>query len=57
MHSIDPFSNNASRHLTAGKIIKPEIVSDIIQAPELRVSQYKAFINDRPIKGAVSSIP
>ena len=57
MHSIDPFSNNASRHLTAGKIIKPEIVSDIIQAPELRVSQYKAFLNDRPIKGAVSSIP
>ena len=57
MHGIDPFSNNASRHLAAGKIIKAEIVSDIIQAPELRVSQYKAFINDRPIKGKVSSIP
>ena len=53
---MDPFSNNDSRHLITGKIIKAEIDSDIIQAPELRVSQYKAFIIDRPIKGTVSSI-
>ena len=56
MHGIDPFSNTDSRHLITGKIIKAEIDSDIIQAPELRVSQYKAFIIDRPIKGTVSSI-
>ena len=55
MYGIDPFSNNGPRHLTTDKIIEAEIVSDIIQAPELLVSQYKAFINDRPIKGAVSS--
>ena len=55
MYGIDPFSNNCPRHLTTDKIIEAEIVSDIIQAPELLVSQYKTFINDRPIKGAVSS--
>ena len=57
MHGIDPFSNDAPRHLTTGKIKEAEIISDIIQAPELLVSQYKAFINDRPFKGTVSSIP
>ena len=38
MHGIDPFSNDAPRHLTTGKIIEGKIVSDIIQAPEFRVS-------------------
>ena len=56
MHGIDPFSNDAPRHLSTSKVIEAETVSDIIQAPELRVSQYKAFIHDRPIKGTVSSI-
>ena len=57
LHGIDPFSNNGPRHLTTDKIIEAEIVSNIIQAPELLVSQHKAFINDRPFKGTVSSIP
>ena len=38
MHGIDPFSNDAPRHLPTGKIIEGKIVSDIIQAPEFRVS-------------------
>ena len=41
MHGIDPFSNDAPRQIPTGKIIEAEIVSDIIQALELRVSQYK----------------
>ena len=39
MYGIGPFSNDAPRHLPTGKIIEDAIVSDIIRAPELRVSQ------------------
>ena len=52
-YGIDPFSNDAPRHLPTGKIIEAAIVSDIIRAPELGLSQYKAFINDRFIKGTI----
>ena len=45
MYGIDPFSNNAPRHLRTGKIIEAAIISDIIRAPALRVSQYKDFID------------
>ena len=45
-YGIVPFSNDAPRHLPTGKIIEAAIVSDIIRAPELGLSQYKAFIND-----------
>ena len=45
MYGIDPFSNDAPRHLPAGKIIVAAIVSDIIRAPEFRLSQYKYFID------------
>ena len=38
MYGIDPFSNDAPRHLTNSKIIEAAIVSDIIREPELRVS-------------------
>ena len=36
---IDPFSNDAPRHLPTGKIIEAATVSDIIRAPELGLSQ------------------
>ena len=52
-YGIEPFSNDAPRHLPTGKIIEAAIVSDIIRAQELGLSQYKAFINDRFIKGTV----
>ena len=52
-YGIDPFSNDAPRYLATDKIIEAAIVSDIIRAPELGLSQYKAFINDRFIKGTV----
>ena len=45
MYGIDPFSNDAPRHLPTGKIIEAAIISDIIRAPALRVSQYKDFID------------
>ena len=48
-YDSDPFSNDALRHLPTGKIIESTIVSDILRAPELALSQYKAFINDRLI--------
>ena len=41
------------RHLPTDKIIEAAIVSNIIRAPELDLPQYKAFINDRLIKGTV----
>ena len=53
-YGIDPFSNDAPRHLPTGKIIEATIVSDIIRVAELGLSQYKAFINDRLIKGTVT---
>ena len=34
-YSIDPFSNDALRHLPTGKIIEAATVSDIIRALEL----------------------
>ena len=52
-YSIDPFSNDALRHLPTGKIIKAAIVSDIIRALELGLLQYKACIYDRLTKGTV----
>ena len=52
-YSIDPLCNDAPRHLPTGKIIEAAIVSNIIRAPELGLLQYKAFINDRLIKGPV----
>ena len=52
-YGIDLFSNDAPRHLSASKFIESAIVSDILRAPELGLSQYKAFINDRLIKGTV----
>ena len=52
-YDIDPFTNDVPRHLPTGKIIEAAIVSDIIRASELGFSQYKAFINDRLIKGTV----
>ena len=51
---IDPFSNDAPRHLPTNKIIEAAIVSDIFRAPELSISQYKAFINDRLIEETVN---
>ena len=45
MYGIDSFSNDAPRHLPAGKIIETAIISDIIRATALRVSQYKDFID------------
>ena len=50
---IDLFSNDAPIHLQTNKIIEAAIVSDIIRAPELSMSQYKAFINERLIEGTV----
>ena len=52
-YGTDPFSNDAPRYLPTGKIIESAVVSDIICASELGLSQYKAFINDRLIKGTV----
>ena len=46
-HDIDHFSNNALRHLPTAKMIEAVTVSDMIQAPELVMSQYEAFLNDR----------
>ena len=54
-YSIDPLCNDAPRHLPTGKIIEAGIVSNIIRVPELGLLQYKAFINDRLIKGPVKS--
>ena len=51
---IDPFSSDAPRHLATGKIIEAAIASDIIRGPELGLSQYKAFINDRLIAVTVT---
>ena len=39
MYGIDPFSNDAPRHLPTGKIIETATVSGIIRAPEFRESQ------------------
>ena len=52
-YSIDALCNDAPRHLPTGKIIEAGIVSNIIRVPELGLLQYKAFINDRLIKGPV----
>ena len=52
-YDIDLFSNDALRHLPTGETIEAAIVTDIIRAPELGFSQYKAFINDRLIKRTV----
>ena len=41
-YGTDPFSNDASRYLPTGKIIESAVVSDIICASELGLSQYKA---------------
>ena len=56
-YDIDPFSNDAPRHLLTGKVIEAAIVSDIIPASELGLSQYKAFINADLSKGQESSTP
>ena len=53
-YSIDPFCNDALRHLPTGKIIEAAIVSYIIRAPELGLLQYKACIYDRLTKGTVT---
>ena len=53
-YGIDPFSNECPRHMPTGKIIEAAIVSDMLRAPELGMSQYKAFIADRLIKGKVT---
>ena len=45
MYVINPFSNEAPKHLATGKIIEAAIVSDIIRAPEFRIPQYKHFID------------
>ena len=52
-YGINPFSTDAPRHLPTGKIIEAAIVSDVIPAPELGLSQYKAFINHRFIEETV----
>ena len=52
-YGIDLFSNDAPRHLPTSKFIESAIFSDILRVPELGLSQYKAFINDRLIKGTV----
>ena len=53
-YDIDPFSNDAPRHLPTGKVTEAIIFFDIIRASELGLSQYKAFINGRLIKGTVN---
>ena len=42
-YDIDPFSNDAPRHLPTGKVTEAIIFFDIIRASELGLSQYKAF--------------
>ena len=52
-YGIDPFPNDAPRHLPTGKIIRAAIVSNIVREPDLGLSQYKILMNDRFIKGTV----
>ena len=54
-YGIDPFSNDARRHLPTGKIIEGAFFSEIIRAPEMVLPQHKTFMNDRLIKGTVKS--
>ena len=52
-YQIDPFGSGAARHITTGKELHRQVVTDILRAPDIRSQKYKQFVEDRLVKQTV----
>ena len=53
-YGVDPFSTGFPKHISLGDIMDDSIVNDMLRAPEVGMPQFKAFIEERLVKGKVS---
>ena len=53
-YGVDPFSTGFPKHISRGDRIDDSIVNDMLRAAEVGMTQFKAFIEERLVKGKVS---
>ena len=49
-YKIDPFGSGAARHITTGKELDHQVVTDMLRAPDIGSNKYKQFVEDRLVK-------
>ena len=52
-YQIDPFGSGAARHITTGKELDHQVVTDMLRAPDIGSEKYKQFVEDRLVKQTV----
>jgi hypothetical protein len=52
-YQIDPFGSGAARHITNGKELDHQVVTDMLRAPDIGSEKYKQFVEDRLVKQTV----
>ena len=52
-YQIDPFGSGAARHITTGKDLDHQVVTDMLRALDMGSEKYKQFVEDRLVKQTV----
>jgi hypothetical protein len=52
-YQIDPFGSGAALHITNGKELDHQVVTDMLRAPDIGSEKYKQFVEDRLVKQTV----